>query len=263
MGWVAKGQGMKSISKRIGSLIAIVFALPILSTRLEASQCFDISKGQPEHLSGQLIYRIFPGSPNFEDVTAGDEPEPAYILRLTSPICLTGDEFANEAEPVSTVQLFAATATEALLRSLVGKDVQVRLAGQAAAITGHHHAPLLASALEISPTADITDEYGTAATTVRAFYYALADGNGDQAAQYVIPEKRNRGPLSASAISAFYSNLAKPLQLVSLEPQTRGRFLARYTFERKSQTCVGRSVVETTRRNGKNLISSIRALDGC
>ncbi|MER9740896.1 hypothetical protein [Mesorhizobium sp. M0187] len=219
MGWVAKGEGMKSMGKRVGSLIAIVFALSILSTRLEASQCFDISKGQPEHLSGQLIYRKFPGSPNFEDVTLGDEPEPAYILRLDSPICLTGDEFANEAEPVSTVQLFATTATEALLRSLVGKDVQVQLASQAAATTGHHHAPLLASAVEVSPTKDITEEYGTAATTVRAFYYALADGNGDQAAQYVIPEKRNRGPLSAAAMTAFYRNLKKPLQLVSLEPE--------------------------------------------
>lgn len=263
VGWVAEGQSMKTIGKRIGSLIAIVFALSILSTQLKASQCFDISKGQPEHLFGQLTYRIFPGSPNFEDVTKGDEPEPTYILRLDTPICLTGDEFANEAEPVSTVQLSATTATEALLRSLIGKDVEVQLVDQAAAITGHHHAPLLASVVVISPTEDITEEYGTAATTVRAFYYALADGNGDQAAQYVIAEKRNRGPLSAAAISAFYGNLDKPLQLVSLEPQTKGRFLARYTFERKSQTCLGRSVVQTVRRSGKNLISSIRALDGC
>ncbi|AZO59685.1 hypothetical protein EJ078_10890 [Mesorhizobium sp. M1A.F.Ca.IN.022.06.1.1] len=254
---------MRSISKWFGSLIAIVLTLPVPSVRLEASQCFDISKGQPEHLAGQLTYKIFPGSPNFEDVTAGDEPEPAYILRLTSPICLTGDEFANEAAPVSTVQLSPTTATEPLLRSLVGKDVEVRLAGQAAAITGHHHAPLLASAVEVSPAEDITEEYGTAATTVRAFYYALGDGNGDQAAQYVVPEKRNRGPLSATAITAFYGNLEKRLQLVSLDPQPGGRFLARYTFKRKSQTCVGRSVVETVRRKSKNLIYSIRALDGC
>ncbi|TIP06453.1 MAG: hypothetical protein E5X72_01675 [Mesorhizobium sp.] len=254
---------MKSIGNRIGPLTAIVFALSVLSAGSEASQCFDISKGQPEHLAGQLIYRIFPGSPNFEDVAKGDEPEPAYILRLASPICLTGDEFANEAAPVSTVQLSATTATEVLLRSLVGKDVEVQLAGQAAAITGHHHAPLLATAVDISSVEDITKEYGTPATTVRAFYYALADGNGDQAAQYVIPEKRNRGPLSAEAMTAFYRNLDRPLRLVSLEPQTRGRFLARYTFERKSQTCAGRSVVETVRRNGKNLISAIRALDGC
>ncbi|MBM2711058.1 hypothetical protein JQK88_07310 [Mesorhizobium caraganae] len=263
VGWLAKGEGMKSVGKRVGSLIAIVFVLSVLSARLEASQCYDISKGQPEYLSGQLLYKIFPGSPNFEDVTKGDEPEPAYILRLASPICLTGDEFANETEAVLTVQLAATTATEPLLRSLVGKDVEVRLAGQAAAITGHHHAPLLASAIEVSPADDITEEYGTAATTVRAFYYALGNGNGDQAAQYVIPEKRNRGPLSAAAIGAFYSNLAKPLQLVSLEAQTGGRFLARYAFERKSETCLGRSVVQTVRRNGKNLISSIRALDGC
>ncbi|MER9104449.1 hypothetical protein NKH95_10905 [Mesorhizobium sp. M0848] len=60
VGWVAEGQSMKTIGKRIGSLIAIVLALPALSMRLEASQCFDISKGQPEHLSGQLLYKIFP-----------------------------------------------------------------------------------------------------------------------------------------------------------------------------------------------------------
>ncbi|RWD01429.1 MAG: hypothetical protein EOS58_25485 [Mesorhizobium sp.] len=251
------------MAKRLGLLISIVVALIVLSARLEASQCFDISKGQPHHLSGHLTYKIFPGSPNFEDVTAGDEPEPTYILRLSSPICLTGDEFTNEAAAVSTVQLSATTATQPLLRSLVGKDVEVRLTGQAAAITGHHHAPLLASAVEVSLIEDITEEYGTAATTVRAFYYALADGNGDQAAKYIIPEKRKRGPLSAAAMTAFYRNLEKPLWLVSLEPRTGSSFLARYTFKRKSQTCVGRSVVETVLRNGKNLISSIRALDGC
>ncbi|RUV37521.1 hypothetical protein EOB49_11275 [Mesorhizobium sp. M7A.F.Ca.MR.148.00.0.0] len=254
---------MKSTGKRIGFLIAIMIASSVLSARVEASQCFDISKGQPEHLSGQLLYKIFPGSPNFEDVTSGDEPEPAYILRLSSSICLTGDEFANEAMPVSTVQLSATTATEGLLRSLVGKDVDVRLAGQEAATTGHHHAPLLASAVEISPTEDITQEYGTAATTVRAFYYALRDGNGDQAAQYVIPEKRNRGPLSATAMTAFYGHLKQPLQLTSVETQAADKFLARYNFVSNSGACMGRSLVNIVRREGKNLISSIRALDGC
>jgi hypothetical protein len=69
VGRLAEGEGMMSMGKRLGSLITIVFALSVLSARVEASQCFDISKGQPEHLVGQLTYRIFPGSPNFEDVT--------------------------------------------------------------------------------------------------------------------------------------------------------------------------------------------------
>ncbi|MCH4560970.1 DUF4431 domain-containing protein [Mesorhizobium jarvisii] len=263
MGWMAKGQGMKSISKRIGSLIATVLALSILSTRLEASQCFDISKGQPEHLFGQLTYRIFPGSPNFEDVTSGDEPEPAYILRLDSPICLTGDEFVSEENQFSTVQISGTPATQALLRSLVGKEVGVRLSDQAGAITAHHHAPLLATAVEVYLSQNTTEEYGTAATTVRAFYYALEQGDGVQAAKYVIPEKRSHGPLSAAAITAFYGHLKQPLQLTSIEPQDADKFLARYGFASKSGICVGRSIVHTVRRGSKNLISSIRALDGC
>ncbi|RUY59334.1 hypothetical protein EN914_00165 [Mesorhizobium sp. M7A.F.Ca.CA.001.08.2.1] len=238
-------------------------SLPVVSARREASECFDISKGQPEHLFGQLTYRIFPGSPNFEDVKAGDEPEPAYILRLASPICLTGDEFVNEADQVSTVQLSGSPAVEALLRSLVGSEVYVRLAEKAGATTAHHHAPLMATAVEVNLSQDTTDEYGTAATTVRAFYYALEQGDGVQAAQYVIPEKRRHGPLSAAAITAFYGHLKQPLQLTSIEPQHADEFLARYGFASKSGICVGRSIVHTVRRGSKNLISSIRALDGC
>ena len=109
---------MVSIGKWSAVLATVFASLPLLTASSEASQCFDISKGQPSHLSGLLTYRIFPGSPNFEDVTNGDAPEPAYILHLHSPICLTGDEFVSEANQVSTVQLTGVAATDALLRSL-------------------------------------------------------------------------------------------------------------------------------------------------
>lgn len=257
------GSSMVAIGRWVAVLAALIASLVFLSAPLNASQCFDISKGRPDYLSGLLIYRIFPGSPNFEDVTNGDTPEPAYILRLDSPICLTGDEFVSDANQVSTVQLSGTPATEALLRSLVGKDVGVRLAEPAGATTAHHHAPLLATVVEVSLSQDTTEEYGTAATTVRAFYYALGQGDGDQAAQYVIPEKRRHGPLSASAITAFYGHLKQPLQLTSIEPQDADKFLARYGFASKSGVCVGRSVVQTVRRGNRNFISSIRALDGC
>jgi hypothetical protein len=42
---------------------------------------------------------------------------------------------------------------------------------------------------------DPTEAYGTAMTTVQAFYLALAAGNGDEAARFVIPQKRIEYPI--------------------------------------------------------------------
>jgi hypothetical protein len=60
---------------------------------------------------------------------------------------------------------------------------------------------------DIAPAKDVTTEYGTAATTVRAFYYAFAVGDGSTATNYVIVEKRKKGAFSALALSALYEVL--------------------------------------------------------
>lgn len=62
------------------------------------------------------------------------------------------------------------------------------------AMTDHHHRPLLVWVKIVSPARDITQSYGSAATTTKAFYAALRAGNGKLAADFVIPEKTKKGP---------------------------------------------------------------------
>jgi hypothetical protein len=81
--------------------------------------------------------------------------------------------------------------------------------------------------------------YGTAMTTVQAFYLALAAGNGDEAAKFVIPQKRSIGPLSAKAISNYYGNVVEPLTLIDVVRLHPDEFRVRYTFVAQSKHLMG------------------------
>jgi hypothetical protein len=242
--------------------ITLAFLLTPLATIANAA-CYDLSKSEPHELTGVLSYVIFAGPPNFEDVQKGDTPEPGYILKLPGPICLTGDDFADPTIQFSEVQLVETDKTAGAMKSLVNSNVDVVLSQPMAAETGHHHRPLVAWVTDIFPINDITTEYGTAATTVRAFYYALAAGNGDDAASFIVPEKRIKGPFSASEITRFYGNLVEPLSLVDLKQSGSNEYLVRYRFRSSTGQCDGRAIVRTVARGGRNFIGSIRALDGC
>jgi len=211
---------------------------------------------------GRLEFVVFPGSPNFANVRKGDYPEPTYILRLSDPICITGDDFADPSRMFSTIHLVPSDPTAGALRALVGREVDVTLKEPMAANTGHHHAPLVAWVETVSKAADMTAEYGTAATTVRGFYDALAAGSGEQASAFIVPERRN-GPFSPSAMTAFYGGLLEPLQVISIDPSGPRTFLVRYQFRSRAGRCNGRAIVSTVSRGGANYILSIRALDRC
>ncbi|NEX93204.1 hypothetical protein [Caulobacter sp. 17J65-9] len=232
-----------------------------------AGPCYDLAKGQPRELTGTLDYVVYPGPPNYEDVRAGDTPEPSYVLRLTRPICLTGDEFANEDQTFSAVQLVATQAVPGqTLKAYLHRQVTVVFGDRMAATTGHHHEPLVAWAASVAPTArpmEFTEEYGTAATTVRAFYAALSDGQGAAAAAMVVPEKRAGGPFSAAELTRFYGGLKEPIRLVDIAQSGPAEFVAHYRYATGKRVCDGRAVVRTVSRDGRNLIQSIRALDGC
>lgn len=137
------------------------------------------------------------------------------------------------------------------------------------ATTGHHHAPLVAWITTISRVSAINDfeqflsEYGTGATTVRGFYYALHAGDGASAAQFVIPEKRSAGPLSSKQLTNFYGSLADPLKLLDIKPVGENEFFVRYTFKSRSGQCNGSALVTTSQRNGHSLISKVHSLSGC
>jgi len=245
-------------------LLSIMLALLLtpLATIANAA-CYDLSRGEPHELTGLLSYVIFAGPPNFEDVQKGDTPEPGYILKLSSPICITGDVFADPDTTFSEVQLVETEKTSRALRSLVNSNVDVILSQPMAAQTGHHHRPLVAWVTEVFPVNDITTEYGTAASTVRAFYYALAAGNGDDAASFIVPERRVSGPFSANQMTRFYGNLIEPLELVDLKPSGPNQYLVRYRFRSDTAECEGRAIVTTVARGGRYYIKRIQALDRC
>jgi len=232
--------------------------------------CLDLKQTNVLSFEGTLSYRIFAGPPNYEDVRKGDTPEPTYILTLAEPICASGDEFVDPRETFSQVQIFpessdkAAPALSRDLRRWIGKRVIVEGASPFGAHTGHHHAPLMLPISRISIASARTQSYGTAMTTVQAFYAALSAGNGEEATKLVIPKKRSSGPLSATAISKFYGNLPEPLTLVDVVATRSGEYRVRYRYVASGpRRCDGESIVRTTQVSGSNLIESIKAVSGC
>ncbi len=216
-------------------------------------------------LSGELTRPIFPGSPNFEDVTNGDEPEPAYILTLNDPLCTTGDEFLDAGEVLETIHLIPTEDERWFdeMNRFLGQQVTVTGKDFFGAHTGHHHARLLMTATAITKS-DIGPEAETQATTVRAFYLALGMGDGQSASQYVRADKRRKGPFSPEALTAFYGKLTEPLKLASVAPIGPNRFRAQYRFKAsRSSVCNGSAIVQVGRENGRNLISSIQTVTGC
>jgi hypothetical protein len=241
---------------------AFASILLLLAAGSAGAACFDLSKSEPHSLTGLLSQRIFPGAPGFQDVRRGDAPEPGYLLQLPEAICLTGDEFADPATMFSEVQLVETDKTAGAMRAMAGHNVTVELTQPIPAMTGHHHRPLVAWVTSIVAAEDPTAEYGTAAATVRAFYDALAAGNGAEAAGFIAPERR-RGPFSPDAMTRFYGGLVTPLKLLSLAPGGPDAWLVRYQFASRARACDGRAIVKTVNRGGSNLIVSIQALDGC
>ena len=236
-----------------------------LAHSARASECYDVSKGEPRTLTGTLDYVIFPGPPHFMDVKGGDAPEPNYVLRLPGPICLTGDDFADPSKPFTSVQVLEAEVGR--LREFLHRTVTLTLKGPLAAETGHHHEPLVAwvtsAQLADPPPTEQLVEYGTAVATVRDFYSALGQGNGQVAALLVAPEQRTVPAFSSSAMSAFYGNLREPIHLLALERSGADTFVVQYRYAALSRVCDGKALVTTRSRARAIYIENIKALDGC
>ena len=250
---------------RAHQVLIMLACLAGTATTSEAA-CFDVSRSQPQELTGTIRAVIFAGSPGFADVRKGDMPEPGFLLRLNAPICLSGDEFAEPDTPFLEVHLATDQDSPRNVGSFEGKRVTVQLRNPMAAHTGHHHRPLVAWIAAIGPASGQRDAVASSATaemTVRAFYGFLSSGQGRDASSLVIPEKRASGPFSAQKLTGFYGSLAKPLEVLGLTAQAPDSFEVRYRFASRSTTCDGRAVVQTVQRNGAFLIQAIRALDGC
>jgi hypothetical protein len=94
-------------------------------------------------LTGTLREMTFPGLPNFEDVSKGDQPETGYYLEPAKPICtVAGAEDQPARQDVRLVQLVLSDAGSSELKARLGQ--QITLTGTLfTSFTGHHHAPLL------------------------------------------------------------------------------------------------------------------------
>ena len=105
-------------------------------------------------LRGTLQRETYPGRPNFESVEAGDEAETGYYLHLASPVCTraSGPDISDQAatDSVMRVQLVLGQAEYDLLRLTIGERIVVR-GTLFSAFTGHHHAPLLLTDVELVP----------------------------------------------------------------------------------------------------------------
>lgn len=98
---------------------------------------------------------------------------------------------------------------------------------------------------------------------IRAFYGALGRGDGKEASAHVVAEKRSSRVFSPQAISRFYGALPEPLHLTSITPLGLGEYRVSYRYSAGRSRCDGRAVVSLTSDDGRDLIRSIRALNGC
>jgi len=136
-------------------ILVAVYVLVGVASHAGAA-CLDVRQTQPLAFKGSLSHPVFPGPPNYEDVKKGDKPERVYIITLDAPICATGDEFLDSSQTFDTVQLLVDDSTKdkstlnSRLAQLAGKRVQVTGKSGFGAQTGHHHAPLLMTLVNIT-----------------------------------------------------------------------------------------------------------------
>jgi hypothetical protein len=103
-----------------------------------------------------------------------------------------------------------------------------------------------------------------AASTVRAFYSALSAGDGTSAAQLVVPGKRRSGPLSAGALTRYYSSFRRPLRVRSLTPVDANTVRVAYDYVlADGRVCRGQAAVNVVQRDGRSEVSGIRTQGPC
>jgi hypothetical protein len=121
---------------------------------------------------------------------------------------------------------------------------------------------------ETAPEAPVRDaapaEAGSALATARAFYGALSAGDGRSAAQLVVPEKRGSGPLSAAALTRYYSSFRRPLRVRSMTPVGGDTVRVSYDYVlADGRVCRGAASVNVVRSGGGSLVRSIRTAGPC
>lgn len=260
-------------------LVFIVFIFPsAFKNTAKATDCIEITDINKIKLVGRLSFNILPAQPNYEDINKGDWYEGGYFLSLDKPICFTGGDF--DGTEFRDIQLMNGYDYNNSL--FKGEVVKVKLDGLFAGFSGHHHAPVLGTIVNITQNGaaikpknyvekrkafdedkDITEEYETPMPLIRAFYYALKVGRGDLAQEFITPEKRDKGAFSIIGMNKFYGNLKTPILLQNLEKITDTKYRVTYNYSGTKSTCNGKADVNIAQKDGRWFIGGIKALGGC
>jgi hypothetical protein len=137
-----------------------VLSLLFLSQNGEAADCLRYEPAAAR-LTGTIIRKTFPGSPNYESVRLGDRSETVWLLVLPKSICIDRDKDdpdLNVAQKdVGQLQLvFLDPTLYQKYAGLVGKRA-LATGTLYGAHTGHHHTPVLLTvrSLEQADGADL------------------------------------------------------------------------------------------------------------
>jgi hypothetical protein len=127
-----------------------------LAALLIAFSCSSVMAGSPGdcltyekvtvQLTGRIAIKTFPGSPNYESIEQGDEPEKPWILRLSKPICMKADkddEFNVAEARVSSIHLVLRPEQYRKLRTIMSKGPVTVRGTLFHSFTAHHHARVL------------------------------------------------------------------------------------------------------------------------
>ncbi len=125
-----------------GSVLALGLALVAsLRPTNRVPSCFSYGP-DTVRVTGTLARQMFYGAPGFGEDPKRDEKEIGLYLHLAMPACTVAGRDDEAKRNVRLVQLVLDSAGYARLRSFIGKHVTLR-GTLFAAITGHHHAPIL------------------------------------------------------------------------------------------------------------------------
>lgn len=143
---------INKLSVRAGAekLVRIFIACAVLVITLPgAANSLCLSYNQRIFITGRLTREVAPGPPNYESIARGDRPEIFYALSLAGPVCVDADptDPGNVAVPdVQKIQLVLSQSDYLKLENEIGHEL--RLSGLLMlAETGHHHTPVLLSAV--------------------------------------------------------------------------------------------------------------------
>jgi hypothetical protein len=225
--------------------------------------------------------RIFPGARSFFERTRDDDLETlvftpwpddrldyltdfavAYVTSAGATGLGTAAGFATAREPISGLAFLMGSEGNGTHLEQIAVRLDRKDRGLYAAITVAKLANMdaLSETRFDAAVPSETSALGIATT----FYEALGRADGNEAAKMLVPEKRTNGPLSAEAITQFYSRLAGPLNLIEIAEVDAQTVRARYRYRTAAgRLCDGHSLVTLRSLGGVALIERVRALNNC